>query len=131
MAVEFTRSDLLTDISEKELSSITTKLVIDGDPDPVTAAIGRAQATVVRYTERYRLPEEQEKGYVRDLALYFCQPRLQEIPPKRQKAYDQTMRELRDIRDGKFPDLPQQDPLPDDVQPYEGKFGSDPKLCIR
>jgi hypothetical protein len=128
MAANFTRADLLSDISDKELTALTARLVNEGEPDPAAAAIGRARAVVARYTERYVLPEAQEKGYIRDLALYFIQPRLQAIPPKRQTAYDNTMRELRDIRDGKFRDLPQADPAPADLAPFDAPHGGQPKI---
>lgn len=128
MAVPFTRDDLLADISDKELTTLTTKLVNDGDPAPVDTAIARAAAVVTRYTERYVLPAEQENGYVRDLALFFINPRLQAIPEKRQKAYDNTMRELREIRDGKFKDLPQADPVPTDIADTRGRHGSQPRI---
>ena len=128
MAVSFTRSDLLADISDKELTALTTKLVNEGDPEPVETAIARAVSVAARYTERFIIPDAQFKGYVRDLALYFINPRLQAIPPKRQTAYDNTMRELRDIRDFKFKDLPQKDPAPSDIQPYEGVHGGTPQI---
>ena len=128
MAITFVRADLLSDISDKELTALSTKLVNDGDPEPVDTAIARAVAVVSRYTERFLVPDDQFKGYVRDLAIYFLMPRLGAIPDKRQKAYDQTMRELKDIRDFKFKDLPQRDPLPTDVQPYEGRHGGSPQI---
>lgn len=128
MAVLFTRQDLLADISDKELTALTTKLVNDGDPSPVDTAIARARSVVSRYTERYVVPDDQLQGYIRDLALYYIQPRLQAIPAKRQTAYDQTMKELKDIRDGKFRDLPQADPAPADIATIDAPHGSSSQI---
>ena len=128
MAVEITRQDLLSDISDKELTALTTKLVNDDDPEPVDTAIARAVAVVERYTKRYIVPDDQLKGYMRDLALYFINPRLQAIPEKRQKAYNQTMAELKEIRDGKFKDLPQAEPAPVDIAEYDAPHGGSSQI---
>jgi hypothetical protein len=123
MAVDFTRTDLLTDISDRELTALTAKLIHAGDADPVSAAIARAQMTVERYTARYTLDSDTEKGFIRDLTLYYLYSRVTDAPPNRLTAYEQSLREMRDIRDGKYPNLPL-----NNVQDMEGGWGSVPRI---
>lgn len=131
MAVAFEESDLLPDISQEELSGIAATLVASGDPQPIASYIAASREKVDLYTNRYVLDDNHEKALIRALCLFELYSRLGSIPEKRKLKYDEAMRELREIRDGKFQDLPQKDPLPDSVQPYEGRWGSKTKLNTR
>lgn len=119
MPVSFTRTDLLGEISDRELTTLVNHVLHAGDTDPETAAIARAQSTVDRYAARYALDDDTRKNFLRDLTLYYLCARVADVPANRQSAYDETMRELRDIRDGKYPDLPLADPAGE-----EGRWGS-------
>lgn len=119
MPVPFTRTDLLGEISDRELTTLVARVLHAGDADPEAAAIARAQATLARYAARYTLDDDTRKGFLSDLTLYYLSARVADIPANRQAAYDQTMRELRDIRDGKYPDLPLANAGAD-----EGRWGS-------
>lgn len=110
MPVPFTRTDLLGEISDRELTMLVARVLHAGDANPEVAAIARAQATLDRHAARYALDDDTRKGFLSDLALYYLCARVADIPANRQVAYDETMRELRDIRDGKYPDLPLSDP---------------------
>ena len=119
MPVPFTRTDLLGEISDRELTTLVTRVLHAGDTDPETAAIARAQATLDRYAGRFALDDDTQKDFLRDLALYYLCARVADVPPNRVAAYDETMRELRDIRDGKYPGLPTVDGGAD-----QGRWGS-------
>ena len=120
----FERSDLLADISEKELAGIAEKLVQAGDPDPIPTSIAENQAEMERYIHRYEVAEDWQKKLLRALVLWDLTKRLGSIPPKRQTAYDAAMRTLREIRDGKFPDVPLKAETPSDIFVGRGRYGS-------
>lgn len=103
MAVTLNRQDLLADIKDADLTRIGEHLVNDGDPAPIERAIAWASAEVGKYIAGYVVPEEEEAGYVRGLAIWRLFFRLpDEIPDTRQKECDRIYRELRETRDGKF-----------------------------
>jgi hypothetical protein len=124
----FTETELLVDISQEELDGIAKELVEMGHPDPVEFTIGEQLQKVTDYTVRYELPEERLNRLTRALVLFELYARLQSIPEKRQLKYDEAMKELKDIRDGKFPDLPLADPTPDGSAASSGAWGSDCRI---
>lgn len=117
MAVAFIRSDFLTDISDKELTAISTKLVNIGDPDCVANAIARAQGTVDLYAGLWNIGVDWEKRLISSLALYEISTRLNGPDNDRKTAADLAMKELCAIRDGKFKNLTQRNPLPAVIDP--------------
>lgn len=125
MPVPFTRTDLLGEISDRELTTLVARVLHAGDADPESAAIARAQTTLDRYAARYVLDDDTQKGFLSDLTLFYLCSRVADIPLNRQAAYDETMRELRDIRDGKYPDLPLAAAGEDD-----GRWGSRERVCL-
>lgn len=130
MAVTFTREDLLADMSDQELTKLTTKRVNDGDPDPLVAAIERARETYDLYAGRWLVPDNRQKRLISCLALWEVEQRVSVISPKRQKAYDEAMVELRAIRDGKFPNLApaESDELPANIVEARGRSGGQPQI---
>jgi hypothetical protein len=120
----FTRTDLLVDISDRELTAITTKLVEMGDPDPIAATIAEQQARMERYIHRYVVDDNWQKTMLRALVLWKLQFRLGNVSERRQKAFDDALKELIQIRDGKFKDLPLKDPQPEDSGAGQGRSGS-------
>lgn len=106
MPVAFIRTDLLADISDTELTALAARVVAAGGDDPVNAEIARAREFVDRYTARYALDPTVAQRFVRDLALYHLYSRFADLPLNRVASYWETRRALRDIRDGKYPDLP-------------------------
>jgi hypothetical protein len=127
----FIETDLLTDISQEELDGIGKELAEEqpGDPDPIAATIAEQVQKVEDYTLRYDVPELRVKRLVRALVLYELYARLQSIPDKRKSKYDEAMKELRDIRDGKFKDLAVEEPPPAGMSSNQGKWGSKKKIC--
>ncbi len=120
----FTRTDLLVDISDKELDGITTKLIQYGDPDPIDSTIAEQQARMERYIHFYVIDDGYQKTLLRALVLWRLFQRIGAIADKRQKSYDDAMKELREIRDGKFKTLPLKDPQPTDSNAGRGASGS-------
>ena len=125
----FARTDLLVDISDKELTPITTKLVELGDPDPITSTITESQAEMERFIHRYEVDDAWQKKLLRALVLWELYKRLGNIPEKRQKAYDEAKKTLREIRDGKFPDVPLKQTPPEDISAARGRSGSDTRIA--
>lgn len=119
----FTEQDLLVDISQKELDGIAKKLVNEGDPEPIATTITEQVGKVEDYTLRYDVPDLRHKRLTRALVLYELFARLGGIPKDREKKYEEAMKELRDIRDGKFPDLAIEDPAPEGLPSTSGKWG--------
>jgi hypothetical protein len=126
--MEFTRADLLVDISEKELEPLTRKLVEAGDPDPVGSTIAEQDARIERYVHVYVIDEDWRKTILRALVIWRLCQRISNIPPKRQASYDEAMKELIAIRDGKFEDLPIKTPPPDDLPVWRGKWGGKKRI---
>ena len=127
----FVRQDLLVDISDKELTPMTTKLVEMGNPDPITNTIAESQAEMERFIHRYQVDDGWQKKLLRALVLWELYKRLGSIPEKRQKAYDEARKTLREIRDGKFPDVPLKETPPTDIAVAHGRSGSDPRYQTR
>src|SRR5690606_7336650 len=100
------------------------------DPEPIETIIAEQIQKVEDYTLRYDLPELRQFRLVRALVLYELYARLGSIPQKRKDKYEEAMKELRDIRDGKFPDLALEDPPPDGLPEGQGQWGSKRKLDL-
>lgn len=120
----FTDTDLLVDICQDELDGIASSLVEQGMPDPVTNTISEQLQKVEDYTLRYDVPELRRNRLARALVLFELYARLGSIPEKRKTKYEEAMKELRDIRDGKFPDLKIEDPPPADLPTAPIIYGS-------
>ncbi len=134
MRYTFTRADLLTDISDKELTALTTKLIADGEPsDKVERTIAEQAARVERYIALYELAADHWRSLVRPLVLLEIYKRLAAPPDKRVDAEKSAMRELEGIRDGKFKStLPLLSPGHEDLGGMgAGKWGGKKKLKTR
>lgn len=134
MRFTFTRADLLTDISDKELTALTTKLIADGEPsDKVERTISEQAARVERYIALYALDVDHWRALVRPLVLLELYSRLSSPPEKRKDAAETALRELKDIRDGKFKStlVLLAEPEPGLGGAGKGAFGSKPKVKTR
>ena len=124
----FLEADLLADISQEELDGIAKSLVSEGDPEPIATTIAEQVQKVEDYTLRFNVPELRVKRLVRALVLYELYSRLGSLPAKRKDKYEEAMKELRDIRDGKFKDLAIEDPPPAGLPTSQGAWGSKRKI---
>ena len=134
MRFTFTRADLLTDISDKELTALTTKLIADGEPsDKVERTVDEQAARVERYIALYELTADHWRSLVRPLVLLELYKRLSTPPEKRVEAVKAVIRELEGIRDGKFKStLPLLDPADETIGGAgSGAFGSKKKINTR
>lgn len=120
----FDRSDLLSDISDKELDALTTKLIAAGDPDPIASTVTEQSARMERYVHFYVVDDDWQRTLLRALVFWRLYQRIGSIPDKRQKSYDDALKELTQIRDGKFKTLPLADPAPADANAGRGASGS-------
>lgn len=128
----FDRDDLLADISNKELTALTTRLVEVGSDARVETTIPEAVQRVEDYTARYVVPDGVLKRLCRALVLWEIYKPLASIPEKRRQAYDDAMRELREIRDGKFASVyPSRDIDPAPAASGKGRWGSEAKFNTR
>jgi phage gp36-like protein len=93
-------------IGEVRTRSILPTPVGETPTDPVAEEIAAACAKVDTYTSGYILPAALATGYARDIAAFQLGKRLAKSTDEQEKAYDRALKELEDIRDGKFPTLP-------------------------
>ena len=123
----FTSTDL--SLPDAELSQLVAALANSGVADPVGGAVAEAESVVGQYTARYTVAENWRKRLMRPLAIHALYALLGRIPDAHQKAYDAAMSELRDIRDGKFPDLAPAATPPTAAAP--GSWGSQTQIAMR
>jgi hypothetical protein len=132
MRFTFTRADLLTDISDKELTALTTKLIADGEPsDKVERTIAEQAARVERYIALYELTADHWRSLLRPLVLLRIYPRLSSPPEKRTNDEKTALGELRDIRDGKFDSTIPKLAEPEAGLGGKGAFGSSKRIKTR
>jgi hypothetical protein len=121
-------SDL--NISQAELDSITAALANSGVPDPIGNVISEQVQKVEDYTLKFKITDVRQKRLVRPLVLFQLYSLLGQVSAALQRDYDGAMKELEDIRDGKFPDLALDSPPPADLAPAQAAFGSGRKVRI-
>ena len=98
-------ADLLTDISQVELSVRATALLQTGQTDPITSCIADSLGIIKMYADPYLLNEDVLTRIWKLLTISGLYNRLDVMPDKRQKERDWCMKTLEEIRDGKFPNL--------------------------
>lgn len=124
MAFTFAESDL--QISQTEIDALKATLANTGVADAFTHAISEAIEKVNNYTLRYAISDDRYRRFVRTLVLYEVYTLVNQGKPaqEHQKRYDEVMAELKDIRDGKFPDLAIKSPSPIGTLANLGDWGS-------
>lgn len=111
-------------LPDAELTQLKTALANAGYPDAIPTAVTEAEATVARYTGAYSLAEADKDRLGRPLVIHQLYTLIGAVSDAIQKAADDAMKELRDIRDGKFPGLDSAD----GSNSGEGGWGSKPKI---
>ena len=115
-----TPSQLL--LTDDRQSQLTTALANTGIPDPLAQCISEAEADVARYTAGYVIAQESRDGWTRAIALWKAYTAAElGVPDDIQKSYEATIEELKDIAQGKRPNLPRPDITP---APGQGAWGS-------
>lgn len=120
-------SDLL--ISDTRITQITNALRNTTITDPISVEITRQIDKVDSYTSQYVLAANRYKRLVRALVMYelYATGSLGTPPADIKPAYEAAMKELEDIRDGKFDDLELADPADTGVG-EGGNWGSETKI---
>lgn len=98
-----TKEQLL--LPESELTQLTQALANAGYIEPFTTAGTEAEDVVATYTGAYTLGSGHAARLQRALIIHQLYSLIGAVSEAIQKAYDEAMKELRDIRDGKFPGL--------------------------
>jgi hypothetical protein len=117
-------------LSEATIAQIAALLSNATIIDPIGDSITRMQQVVGDFTERYLLPDERITRLLKPLVLYdiYSQPALAPVPPTIADNYKIAMKELTDIRDGKFHDLQQNPAVDPNLSGPMGGYGSDCKV---
>ncbi len=127
--MSFPLADL--NIPQAELDDLRSALANTDDADPWPNLIAEAELKVRDWTARYLVPEDTLKRLWRPIALYNIYALAGTLSAQRQKAYDDALKELTDIRDGKFTQYaPATEPPPGDAT-ASGAFGSDTFISTR
>ena len=100
-----TDTQLKSALTNEQIVTARTKSILPGDPDPVAEEIGAAVAKVETYTAGYIVNEFLLTGYARDIAAHQVGKRLGTPTDSQVRAYERALKELEDIRDGKFPNI--------------------------
>ena len=114
-------------LPEKVLLELQDALANAGYVDPFPTACAEAAATVARYTSAYTLAAADLQRLERALVLYDLYSHVGSVSDAIKDAYEKTMAELRDIRDGKFPGLAD---ASGETTPSTGSWGSRTKLTF-
>src|SRR5881396_577181 len=94
--------------------------------DPLGKSCAEAESMVNDRTSGYGISADWHNRMVRAIAQFELWKNAGPIPPEVQKAYDQAIQDLNDIRDGKYPLLAQSD-----TGGSQARSGSNPKINPR
>lgn len=92
-------------LPDAELTALKTALSNAGYPDAIPTAAAEAEAVVTTYTSAFTLSSAHATRLQRPLVIHQLYTLIGAVSEAMQKAYDEAMKELREIRDGKFPGL--------------------------
>lgn len=124
----FAETDL--NVSQAEIDGLKAALANTGTANAFTNAMAEAEAKVCDWTVRYTVPEDTLRRLWRALALYAVNALVGPMPPYRKEAYEEAMKELTAIRDGKFPQYPLVTEA-DSAPPIIGAWGSQTKVTTQ
>ena len=102
-------SQLKAALTAKQISAAQTKGLQPGDPDPVAEEISAALAKVDTYAAGYDVLPGLLTGWARDVACHQVAKRLGVVTDDQVRSYERANKELEDLRDGKFPNIPRLD----------------------
>jgi hypothetical protein len=126
----FTPEDLSlgSEVLDQLTSACANQLIVD----PIASAISQAVGMVSDYTTKYVLTDLRYQRLVRALAVYELY-RLagSGVPDAIDQANKTAIAELKDIRDGKFPDLARVGEAAGAVTVAKGKWGSQAVIPMR
>lgn len=119
-------------LGSEVLDQLTAACANNGVPLPIDSAIDAAVGMVTDYTTKYVLTDLRYERLVRALAVYELY-RLAGggIPQGIDDGNNKALSELKDIRDGKFPDLARIGETAGSVTAAKGKWGSQTAIPMR
>lgn len=129
MSLTFTKDDLL--LPAIILSAVQTELATESRPDPVGDVVTGAARTVETYTARYTIDQDWAARLFRAIAHNEIFALIGQRTQQHKDEADSAMKELRDIRDGKFPDLAVAEEAPATTPVQTGAWGSQTKFKAR
>lgn len=126
----FTADDL--SLGKDVLIQLTDACSNGGILNPIESSIEAAVGMVDDYTTQYVLTDLRYKRLARALAVYELY-RLAGggVPEAIAEANKTALNELKEIRDGKFPDLAREGETPGSVTAAKGEWGSATKFEAR
>jgi hypothetical protein len=126
---KFSEADLA--LTQDKLSQITRALANRGIADPVQIFVDDAVQMVSDYTAAYALAADRWRRLMRPIALCKIYQSIGELPDAVKKAYDDAVRELEEIRDGKFHNLTPADVPLVEIATQPASWGSQTKISMR
>lgn len=108
VVTDLVESDLYVHISKEELEGLTDELLEPGQDDPVAKSIVSAFDEICCYVDFYKTKAQYENRLLdcwTKLAVYDIYNRLARVPEKRKEERDDIISFLKDIRNGKFPNM--------------------------
>lgn len=121
-------TDLL--LPDSELQALLNATANAGVADPVSRAAEEAAGVVDDYSAKYLLSAPRRDRLERAICIASLYTLAgSSVPEHHQRAADAAMAELRDIRDGKFTDLPAAAEAPSSA--VTGAWGSATRISAR
>ncbi len=107
MSATLTVSQLKSALTNAQIVDARTKGLAAGDTvDPVAEEITAALAKVDTYAAGYTVNPGLLTGWARDIAAHQVAKRLGDPTETQTKSFERANRELEDLRDGKFKNIP-------------------------
>ena len=130
MATSLTIDELHAALTGDQIARAKSEGMGDAVIDPVDEEMAAACAKVDAYTGGYAVADVLLRAYARDIAAFQVAKRLGAATDNQTKAYDRALRELEDIRDGKFSHLAVTDAAATNTAGSVA-YGSDTKILGR
>lgn len=107
MPATLTVNQLKAALSAEQIAAARDEGLAPGDTvDPVAESITTALAAVDFYCEGWLPPAARLTGWACDIAAWQVAKRLTLPTEAQTQAHDRALKELEDLRDGKFPQTP-------------------------
>ena len=106
MSASLDVSQLKSALTAEQLSAARAKGISPGDTDPVYEEICAALAKVDTFAAGWDVLPGMLTGWARDLACHQIAKRLGVVTEDQVRAYERANKELEDLRDGKFRNIP-------------------------
>jgi hypothetical protein len=117
--------------SQAWLDQMNRGLASRGLADGVQSAIQKSVQRIADYTAKYDLPRTRWQRLMQPLAVADIYRETGNLHPAAEAAATAVLKELEQIRDGKFTDIPLADTPVQTVAPQAGAWGSQTRISIR